>query len=322
MFLALGTQPVSEEHWFAKLLTGGADYAQVHAVPLSAPPFRVSTWTQANPSMRYMPMLRKAIETEAKRAKQDPAVLAAFKALRLNQGVSDVVESVLLDADTWREIESVTVSPVGQYVLGIDLGGSAAMSAAAAYWPDSGLSDAFAVFPELPSLAERGLADGVGNLYVRCAERGELVQAGARVSDIGALLGEVLERWDRPAAIVCDRWREQELRQHLDAIGFPQAALVTRGMGYRDGADDVRRFRAAALDGHLHPRMSLLMRSCMAVARLVTDPAGNAKLAKGGEGRRIKARDDATAALILAVAEGQRGGRGAAGASVRLSFVS
>ena len=44
----------------------------------------------------------------------------------------------------------------------------------------------------------------------------------------------------------------------------------------------------------------------MSGARVTTDPAGNSKLAKGGEGRKIKCRDDAAAAGILAVAEGIR----------------
>ena len=47
------------------------------------------------------------------------------------------------------------------------------------------------------------------------------------------------------------------------------------------------------------------MWSAMAGARVVTDPAGNSKLAKGGQGRRMRCRDDAAAA-ILAVAEGRR----------------
>ena len=82
--------------------------------------------------------------------------------------------------------------------------------------------------------------------------------------------------------------------------------LITRGMGYQDGGADVREFRTACLDGRVAPRESLLLRSAMAGARVTTDPAGNSKLAKGGEGRRIRSRDDAAAAAILAVAEGRR----------------
>ena len=45
----------------------------------------------------------------------------------------------------------------------------------------------------------------------------------------------------------------------------------------------------------------------MREARTVSDPAGNAKLSKGSQGgRRFRAKDDAAAAAVLAVAAGVR----------------
>ena len=99
-------------------------------------------------------------------------------------GMSDIVESVLLDASTWADIEALGGGYSGSYVLGLDLSRNASMSAAA-YSPDARTLDAFAVLPETPSLVERGLRDGVGKLYQDCANRGELIQAGHMVSDIG-----------------------------------------------------------------------------------------------------------------------------------------
>ncbi len=195
----------------------------------------------------------------------------------------------------------------------MDLGASAAQSAVAAFWPETGALDAVGCFPQQPPLSERGLSDGVGRLYQDCARRGELIVAGDRVADVGALLAHAVEQWGRPAAIVADRFRQAELLQVLDGIGFPQTALVLRGQGYRDGAEDVRRFRAAVLDGRVHVRRSLLLRSAFASARVVSDPSGAAKLAKASEGRRQGARDDSAAACILAVAEGVRHDRQSAG---------
>ena len=78
-------------------------------------------------------------------------------------------------------------------------------------------------------------------------------------------------------------------------------------MGFKDGAEDVRGFRKGCADGRVVPVPSLLLRSAMAEARTVSDPAGNAKLCKGSQGgRRVRARDDAAAAAILAVAAGAR----------------
>ena len=304
--IALGTRPADDGHWFARMLRT-AGYRQVHAAGPGDPPFQVRTIRRANPSLDHLPSLKARIRQEITDAKIDPDSLASFKALRLNQGVSDVARSVLVDADAWARAEGIEWrGRSGGYVLGLDLGTSAAMSAAAAYWRGGSL-DAVACFPEVPSLRERGLSDGVGNRYRHMFERGELLLGGRRVADIGALLDEVLSRWGRPEAIVVDRWREAELRQHLEALRFPMAAVVTRGQGYKDGGQDVRDFRSAILGGYVRPRESLLLRSAMAEARTVSDPAGNAKLAKGSQGgRRTRARDDAAAAAILAVSAGYR----------------
>ena len=308
--IALGTRPSNSEHWFAKMLDVGADYAQVHAARPADPIFQRRTWIKANPSLPAMPELETVLRREAKRARVDPTILQSFKALRLNLGTSDVLENLLLDAETWERIESDDAERSGPYVLGIDLGTTAAASASAAYWPQTGALDCFAVFPRIPGLKERGTADGVGGLYGRMAERGELLLAGDYTSDVKALLIESLERWGRPAAITADRWRVGELRESLQAAGFPFTALVQRGQGFRDGAEDVRAFQWAALDGHLRPVPSLLLRAAMADARTLSDVAGNTKLAKKTEGgRRLRARDDAAAAAILAVAEGRRNNR-------------
>ena len=72
VFVALGTRPADPEHWFAKMLAGGADYAQMHAARDHDPKFQARTWRKANPSMRHFPDLEIAIRTEARQAKRDP----------------------------------------------------------------------------------------------------------------------------------------------------------------------------------------------------------------------------------------------------------
>lgn len=309
-FWSLGTRPDSGDHWFSKELRS-ADHVQVYAAPSRLPIGQRRTWIRANPSLPWMPHLEAKIRAEAVRAKADPALMPAFEALRLNRGMPDTGRSVLLDARTWERIEAppevVAQLMSGEFVLGMDLGSSAAMSAAAGFWPETGALLAIACFPELPGLPERGIRDGVGGRYVLMEREGSLIVAGRRVSDVPSLLQTVLSSWGRPSAIVADRWRDAELRDALDVAGFPPAAFVSRGMGWRDGAADVRGFRAACLGGRVFPARSLLMRSAMSEARVVGDTAGNEKLAKGAAGgRRAYARDDAAAAAILAVAEGER----------------
>ena len=325
-FLAIGTRPASSDHPFANMLAGGSDYAQVHAAHPDDLPFIKRTWLKANPSIRHMPDLLKTIEREAALAKRDPDRLASFRALRLNMGTSDVSERFLIDPGIWENLETDLtggdeVMPIGAPVFGVDLGTNAAQSAVAAYWP-TGRLEVLAAFPRIPSLSARGLADGVGGaggLYEACYRRGELLLLGERISDVGALLRAAYQRWGPPAAIVCDRWRLAELTEKVEAE-FPWVPIVQRGMGYRDGAEDVRAMREACLSGMVKPAKSLLMRAAIREGRVISDPAGNEKLAKGGQGgRRIKARDDALAAAILAVSAGYREVRARA-AAPRLQY--
>ena len=305
--LAIGTRPDDDAHPFQRMLDGiGVSLAVTYAVD---DPERL-TWgeiAKANPSLRAFPDLRARIAVELADAKRDPSLLAGFVSLRMNAGTADTVEAVLIAASTWKRIEVKEGTVRRPYVLGIDLGGTAAMSAAAGYALYGGAVDAFAVFPEVPDLAARGKSDGVDRLCLDMHARGELEIAGKFTADPAGLLRLALERWGRPVAIVADRWREGELREALDGARFPFADLVLRGQGFKDGGADVRAFRTACVDGRVHPRPSLLLRSAMSEARTVANPAGDSKLAKGSEGgRRKRGRDDAAAAGILAVAEGTR----------------
>ena len=183
------------------------------------------------------------------------------------------------------------------------------MAACAAYWPATGRLESLASFPTVPGLAERGLRDGVASLYVRMAERGELVATGGEAIDVAALLREAWERFGAPVAIAADRWRVWELADVLNRIGLPRCPLEERGMGFKDGGADVRDFRRACVEGRVRPVPRLLLASAMAEARTVGDPDGNWKFAKSTQGgRRRRAKDDAAAAAILAVAVGVRTG--------------
>ena len=305
-FVSIGTRPANESHWFARALDGGADYCQVHAAADDDPPFRKRTWLKANPSIAYMPDLEAAIRGEAADAKRDEAAMMSFKSLRLNQGSSDVQVSVLLEAATWRRIVG-DVPREGRPVIAWDFGQNESMAASAAYWPKSGRLEVLASFPREPGLSERGTADGVGDLYRRMSTRGELVVTGGAAVDLREFVELARERFGVPSAMALDRWRAAEAKDIFRRVGFPVVALLERGMGFRDGAADVRDFRRACLEGKVVPAPSLLLTAAMGEARTVSDAAGNHKLAKASEGgRRRRAKDDAAAAAILAVAIGTR----------------
>ena len=305
--ICLGTKPSSPDHWFSKMLAGGAGYAQIHAADKDDDPFKVATWRKANPSLDHLPSLRQQIEREANDAKKDGDLLAAFKAFRENLGTNEINEAFLIEPEAWARAEG-EAETIGPYVLAFDLGQSEAMSAAAGFFLNTRALACFACWPELPSLEDREKKDAVEDgLYRKMFARHELMVSGRRVANVTVLVREALERWGSPVAVVCDRYRVGELTQILEAETVPVCDLVARGQGYRDGGEDTRLFKKAVLSGRVVAAPSLLLRDAMRNVRTVSDPAGNTKIAKRSERSGKKnVKDDAASAAVLAVAHGQR----------------
>ena len=118
--LWLGTRPSTPDHPFQRALDGnGVGLSLSFAAPKDAPPFQRRTWKRANPGLDHLPDLEAVIRSEAQDAKRDASAMQSFRALRLNQGVSDVAVSVLLDAETWRTAEALPQpeARTGEYVL-------------------------------------------------------------------------------------------------------------------------------------------------------------------------------------------------------------
>ena len=178
------------------------------------------------------------------------------------------------------------------------------MSAAAFYWPETGRLEALGTFPAVPSLADRGAADAVAHRYVEMHERGELSVMGENTVPPGPWLAEIVRQLDgiQPACIVGDRFRHAEFVESMNGAGLGKIPFIFRGFGWRDGSEDIERFRRALFDGEVKVTPSLLLRFAFADAVTLIDPAGNAKLAKG----RALGRIDAAAAAVLAVAQGAR----------------
>ena len=261
-FLLIGTRPASDDHFFARLLAESdrSVYSQVHAASDSDPPYQVRTWRKANPGLRFGLPDVEVIRAEARLAKRDEQEAATFAALRLNLGQDDTAARLLLDAATWRAIETDPLpARSGPCAWGIDLGGTAAFSAVAAYWPRTGRLEGFQACGSEPRLAERAQADGVPGQYQRMRANGELLTLGGRVVPVGPFLAEAVARYGQPSAIAADRWRAGELSDGVTESGLRLPAPTWRGQGWRDGAEDVRRFRAAVLTGRVAAPVSLAM---------------------------------------------------------------
>ena len=304
--LFIGTRPGAGDHWFAKLLQRSGTTYQADA---DADPFDEAQWHRANPSLAFMPELLATYREEAEDAQADPSLLPGFKALRLNLGGADVEVAVLIEAEAWQRCEvDLLPQAAGPSVLAFDLSGGDAMAAAACYWPSTGRLEALAAFPPLPKLEERARIDGAD--YERMRADGDLLILGdpdERVVKPELLVAEALRRWGRPARIVADYHQQRELQTALDRARFPPAALVTTGMGWKDGPGRIRDFRRAAAGGKVYAKRSPLIRQAFSNARTISDSMGSEKIIKGGaSGRKRTARDDVAVAALLAVSEGAR----------------
>lgn len=245
------------------------------------------------------------LQAQARRAAaRGGSTLTSFRLYNRNERVSGETRDLLITVDEWMACETGDLPPrEGACVIGIDLGGSASMTAAALYWPESGRLECFGTFPCKPSLADRGAADGVSGRYQEMQDRGELSTLGDKTVPVAPWLAEVMRHVDGEAiaAICADRYKQSELAEAMDKAGV-RAPIVWRGQGFRDGGEDCERFRRACFDGKVRAMPSLLLRSAFADAVTLRDPANNLKLAKA----RSTGRIDAAAATVLAVAEGAR----------------
>lgn len=283
-------------------------FVQEHRPPFGLPADDAESLLIANPGAREgIGASLDWLQAQARRAiARGGSALSSFRNLNRNERVSSEDRSVVVTVDEWMSGE---VSPdalperSGPCIVGVDLGGSRSMSAAAFFWPETGRLEALGTFPARPGLADRGSADGVGTRYTEMKERGELTVMGDNTVPPGPWLAEIVRRLDGvvPACVVGDRFRHAEFSEAMQKANL-RVPFIWRGFGWKDGSEDIERFRRALFDGQVKSVPSLLLRSAFSDAITLIDPAGNAKLAKA----RSLGRIDAAAATILAVAEGAR----------------
>lgn len=284
-------------------------YVQEHRPPFGLPADDLQSLLIANPgAAEGIGATPDWLVAQAQRAiARGGSALSSFRNLNRNERVSTEDRSVLVTVDEWMSAE---VSPDdlperdGPCILGVDLGGSRSMSAAAFYWPETGRLEALGTFPAAPSLADRGAADGVADRYCQMQGRGELSVLGEATVPPGPWLAQIVQHLDgiTPDCIVGDRFRHAEFNEAMQAAGLVRVPFIWRGFGWKDGSEDIERFRRALFDGEVKVAPSMLLRFAFSDAITLVDPAGNHKLAKA----RSLGRIDAAAATVLAVAQGAR----------------
>jgi phage terminase large subunit-like protein len=306
--LIISTSAPDDNHPFSKWLDEEQEgvYRQEHRPAPGLPADDLESLLIANPGAKHgIGANVDWLQSQARRAIQrGGSSLTTFRLYNRNERISGETRDMLLTVDEWLAVETNELpARQGPVVIGIDLGGSASMTAASFFWFETGRLEALGWFPSQPCLLDRGQRDGVGSRYSEMSGRGELYTLGNQTVPVAPWLSEVMRHVEGEtiAALTMDRYKQAELGQAIDAAGI-RVPLVWRGFGFKDGNEDCDRLRRACFDGLVKAKPSLLLRSAFADAVCLRDPANNIKLAKA----RSLGRIDAASATVLAVAQGVR----------------
>ena len=260
-----------------------------------------TAWAAANPGIAAGIKSAGYMADEARRVLVTPADQGSFRAFDLNQPQEPGREMVCSLSD-WQGLLNDDEPPArsGACCIGFDIGESLSMSGFVAVWPDTGRMEVFGAFAATPNLLDRGMADGVGELYSRMHERGELVTYAGRIVPPGEFLQDCSSRLAGERVIVAgaDRFRRAAVITALDAAGI-RWPMVWRGQGASataDGSADVRAFQTWVLTGRLRPVESLVMASAIKESAVYRDRLGNPALHKA----RANGRIDALSAGVIA----------------------
>lgn len=266
-------------------------------------------WKAANPGLGSIKSLE-YLRHQSRRAVVSSTSESLFRAQDLNLPVSpDRV--MICSPDDWT---ACTADPLparsGWCYLGIDLGGSRSMTAAAAYWPDTGRLESWSALPGIPDIATRNRTDKTRyDLMVRAGEL--VIHEGQRVTDVETFLRSLAAdlAGESIRGVGTDRFRQAEFKQAIDNAGLPWPPLVVwRGTGASktaDGSHDVRAFQRAVMRRQIQHTGGLLMLGSIQSSSIRFDVAGNPALDRSGPGRIDALQAAVIAVGLAAVAESQ-----------------
>lgn len=295
----IGTLAPAQSGWWHQLIqrgTHGSTYVQV----LQGQRDKWAQWREiarCNPLAAVDDAFKAKLREERDDARGDTRLKARFLSYRLNVPSADE-STVLLSVDDWKRMCARPVAPhQGAPMVGVDLGGGRAWSAAVAVWR-TGRVEALAVCPGIPTLAEQEKADRVpSGTYQKLVELGVLhVAEGLRVQTVNQLVELVSASWG-VGGIVADLFHLNRLR---DEVGG-RWPLQHRRARWSEATEDIAALRKLALDGPLSVELASreLLAESLAAAVVKNDEQGSCRLIKRDPSNNT-GRDDVAAALVLA----------------------
>lgn len=227
--ILISTSARDDAHAFSRWMDNDLPgvYRQEHRPTPGLPADDLPSLLLANPGSEFgIGASPEWLTAQARRAiSQGGAALSNFRLLNRNERISGEARDALLTVDEWLRCEVTELPPrAGPCIIGLDVGGSASMTAAAYYWPETGRLECLGTFPSKPGLLDRGQSDGVGSRYVEMHNRGELSVLGDQTVPIVGWFAEVMRG---PATLSLARY-EGEGRRCRARTRLPRAHCPTR----------------------------------------------------------------------------------------------
>jgi phage terminase large subunit-like protein len=308
MLLVISTQAADDNWPMSQLIDYGLKvnageiidprfYLKMYAADPDADPWAEESWHAANPALGDFRSLedvrRLAAQAQRMRSQEN-----AFRNLVLNQRVS--AESHFIERSVWATCDAPPQIPPGAKVYGgLDLGATSDMSALALVYRDADAHWHAQMHFWLPgNIRERVEQDHAPyDVWIR---DGLVTPAGVTTSPkaIALRVAELSGQY-KIQAIGFDRWRIADFRRELHEIGCP-VPLIEHGQGYKDMTPAIDVVERLILRQELRHGGNPVLRTCVANAVVVRDPAGGRKLDKAKSTGRI----DGIVALAMALSVG------------------
>jgi phage terminase large subunit-like protein len=271
-----------------------AFHLTLYSAPEDADPWSKKAWRAANPALGDFRSLAD-VERLAKQAQRMPARENAFRNLILNQRVA--AEARFMDQAAWRACSGEPEIPTGARVYaGLDLGATRDLSALVIVYQDGAGVFHVKPFCWLPGdLRERSEQDHAP--YVEWAKIGFIAPIGES-TDPAVIARKIAESngQNHIMSLAFDRWRINDLKRELDAIGC-HVALEPHGQGFKDMSPAVDIVERLVIQRKLRHGAHPVLQWCAANAVVTRDPAGGRKFDKAKSTGRI----DALVALAMAL---------------------
>jgi phage terminase large subunit-like protein len=271
----------------------------LYTAPPESDPWKFTTWKLANPALGDFRSLED-VKRLALQAQRLPASGMSFRRYILNQRVD--ASAPFLNMMLWEE------NSANQYDIrdlkgrpcyaGLDLGATKDMTALVLVFADDDGGFDVVPFCWLPgeTLTEREDEDSMP--YRLWRDEGYLLTFPGRATDPKAVATKIAELHGmcKIKALAFDRWRIEDIKRELDAIGC-NIELVPFGQGFKDLSPAVDVFERLVEQGKLrhdgHPVLKMAAANC----RVEMDSAGNRKLSK----RKSTGRIDPIVATCMAI---------------------